>query len=92
MHDTTFFQDCPICGRGLVIAVEFVGQQVACGHCRGGFQARGSSCESSHQPTVLERAEALLTRGMSRRSTEGREHFLFPRSNMQCQRDTFAKA
>jgi hypothetical protein len=64
MPHTTFFQFCPVCGRGLLISVEWLGQRVACTHCRGRFQALDTSYESPQggatEPTALDRAEALL--------------------------------
>ena len=41
--NTLFNQTCPVCGRGLQIAVDLLGQQVACRHCRGRFIANDAS-------------------------------------------------
>ena len=30
-----FYQDCQVCGRSMRIRVEWIGQQVRCGHCGG---------------------------------------------------------
>jgi len=36
---TYFNQDCPTCGRGLRIRVEYQGKRVACQHCHAQFEA-----------------------------------------------------
>ena len=70
MQVTTYFnQDCPVCGRpvcgrGLRIAVELLGQEVVCQHCRGQFLA-ASPADSAYSPSdsglaLLQRAEQLL--------------------------------
>lgn len=64
MPVTTGFQPCPVCGRGLMIPVECLGQQVACSHCCGRFQARDTSNDAYRhnvdKPTMMDRAEFLL--------------------------------
>ena len=64
MSAITFFnQTCQVCGRRLQIAVELLGQQVVCRHCRGRFVAHDAS--SCHTPgdldlSLLERADQLI--------------------------------
>lgn len=67
-ESTTFLQPCPICGRGVLIPVQSLGQQVACSHCRGEFQARDTSHEFNHmhRATIMERADDLLARSSVR--------------------------
>ena len=65
MPGSTFFlQECPVCGRGLQIRVEYLGKRVVCYHCRGQFVARDPAsvrCEARRQANaILERAEELL--------------------------------
>ena len=61
---TYFQQHCPACGRRLLILVEYLGQQVCCGHCRRAFVARDASQDRGDVVDVgssmLERAERLL--------------------------------
>ena len=61
---TYFQQRCPACGRRLLILVEYLGQQVCCGHCRRAFVARDASQDRGDVVDVgssmLERAERLL--------------------------------
>lgn len=35
----SYHQHCPVCGRGLMIAVTLLGRRVYCQHCGGGFVA-----------------------------------------------------
>jgi len=36
---TSFYQNCPVCGRSLRIAVKYFGRPMSCAHCRGEFLA-----------------------------------------------------
>ena len=36
---TNFYQNCPVCGRSLRIAVKYFGRPMSCAHCRGEFVA-----------------------------------------------------
>jgi hypothetical protein len=36
---TNFYQNCPVCGRSLRIAVKYFGRPMSCSHCRGEFVA-----------------------------------------------------
>ena len=36
-EETTFIQECPVCGRPVQIESTCRGQTVTCGHCRGLF-------------------------------------------------------
>lgn len=59
-----FVQECPTCGRGLQIRVEYLGRKVVCHHCRGKLVAidpeshRYSGCSEAEE--LLRRAEELL--------------------------------
>jgi len=60
---TYFVQECPTCGRGVEIRVEYLGKRLVCQHCHGSFVATDS--EHSHlasnpSSVVLKRAEELL--------------------------------
>jgi hypothetical protein len=61
---TSFQQPCPACGRPLLILVEYLGQQVSCGHCRRSFVARDVSQDRGDVVdgggSILKRAEQLL--------------------------------
>jgi hypothetical protein len=40
MSRTTFFyQECPVCGRSLRVAVRYFGREMSCTHCHGEFLA-----------------------------------------------------
>ena len=40
MARTTYYdQECPTCGRQLMVRVEYLGKKVACQHCQGQFEA-----------------------------------------------------
>jgi hypothetical protein len=56
---TLFLQECPVCGRGLQIRVEYLGKRVVCHHCRGQFTARDPA---SLRYEALPSADALLRR------------------------------
>src|SRR6185369_15396146 len=44
MSRTTFFyQECPVCGRSLRVAVRYFGREMSCGHCHGEFVAGGTN-------------------------------------------------
>jgi hypothetical protein len=36
---TNFYQNCPVCGRSLRIAVKYFGRPMSCTHCHGEFVA-----------------------------------------------------
>ena len=36
---TNFYQNCPVCGRSLRIAVKYFGRPMSCSHCHGEFVA-----------------------------------------------------
>ncbi|MBX3412856.1 MAG: hypothetical protein KF708_09225 [Pirellulales bacterium] len=60
---TYFVQECPTCGRGVEIRVEYLGKRLVCQHCHGSFVA--TDTEQSHlvsnpSSAVLKRAEELL--------------------------------
>ena len=38
-NPVSYHQHCPVCGRGLLIAVTLLGHRVYCQHCGGGFVA-----------------------------------------------------
>lgn len=60
---TYFVQECPTCGRGLEVKVEYLGKKVACQHCRGTFVARDPSNQMAVSEDTLEllrRADELL--------------------------------
>lgn len=61
---TYYVQDCPTCGRGLRVRVEYLGRMVACQHCSGRFIAQdpasGAPAPSDSGVYMLKRAEELL--------------------------------
>jgi ribosomal protein S27AE len=66
----SYHQHCPVCGRGLMIAVTLLGRRVYCQHCGGGFVATPSDAPRAAAETerprrdrvdeLIERAEMLL--------------------------------
>lgn len=65
---TYFQQPCPTCGRRLLIGVQYLGQQVRCGHCHGRFIARDPAAAprdaaaryGNDGEALLRRADRLL--------------------------------
>ena len=55
---TVFYQECPVCGRNLRIAVKYFGRPMSCAHCQGEFVAgppkekHGSSGQQPVAPPV----------------------------------------
>jgi len=71
-----FVQECPTCGRGLQIRVEYLGREVVCRHCQGQLIAadpanlRYNSEESAN--ALLRRADELLD-SISHRNPQPRQ-------------------
>lgn len=70
LQNTHCVVDCPICGRPLELQPELLGQEMACGHCRGQFFVRETDDSSLAAVDrlgtgLMARAELLLraTRG-----------------------------
>jgi hypothetical protein len=70
-NHVSYHQHCPVCGRGLMIAVTLLGRRVYCQHCGGGFVATpadGSAAAVAEKERprpdrvdeLIERAEILL--------------------------------
>jgi len=63
-NPTYFVQECPTCGRGLQIRVEYLGRKVVCKHCQGHLIAadpvnvRFNCGESAN--ALIRRADELL--------------------------------
>ena len=72
---TFFFQECPTCGRHLRIRVEHLGRQMTCVHCSGILLAHDSVLRGSSEiiriPSLLDRAEELLSLSVKRTLAEG---------------------
>jgi ribosomal protein S27AE len=67
MVRTEFFQECPVCGRSLLVRVAYLGRRVKCGHCGGRFiAAAAGSKEPAPSEELLARAEQLLTQSSIR--------------------------
>lgn len=62
---TYFVQECPTCGRGLEVRVEYLGKRVACQHCGGRFTAKDPAMMGDATPesqdALLARVDRLLT-------------------------------
>lgn len=62
-RSTYFVQECPTCGRGVEIRVEYLGKRLVCQHCHGSFVAtdsENSPLATNASSAVLQRAEELL--------------------------------
>ncbi len=73
MSGSTYFaQECPTCGRGLRIRIQYLGKEVACQHCRSQFVScePGSDSYAASQSglTLLRRADELLATASAVRS------------------------
>ena len=77
MSSSTFFaQDCPTCGRKLLIRVEHLGTLLVCQHCRGQFYARDPASvsidEAVESSTILRQTDEFLAAvGRRRRANAG---------------------
>ncbi|MEN6407996.1 MAG: hypothetical protein ABFC77_16195 [Thermoguttaceae bacterium] len=65
MSNPTFFvQECPVCGRRLLIRVEYLGRRVGCPHCQGSLTAADPDtmrCDcAAPANALLRRADELL--------------------------------
>ena len=65
MSNSTYFsQECPTCGRNLLIRVEYLGKQVVCQHCRGRLcacdPANTRIDDGEYSSALLRRAEELI--------------------------------
>jgi hypothetical protein len=45
---TFFYQECPVCGRSLRVAVKYFGKPMSCSHCGGEFHAGDFLGHASH--------------------------------------------
>jgi ribosomal protein L37AE/L43A len=62
-----FTQPCPTCGRHNRIAVELLGREVCCPHCRAEFVGGADEDASSRTPLerpLLERVDEILSRSL----------------------------
>lgn len=57
---THFGSECPVCGRRLLVLVEHLGRQVACGHCGCQFVAADPSTPAGVELSLLEKADQYL--------------------------------
>jgi hypothetical protein len=61
---TYFVQECPTCGRGLHVRVEYLGRRVICQHCHAAFEAcdpaTGATPSEDSGLGLLRRAEELI--------------------------------
>ncbi len=65
MCTLSFNESCPVCGRKLMVPIEFLGLEVQCSHCKGFFRAQQESAdrrsEAGEQPSLECRADQLLS-------------------------------
>ena len=62
-NPTYFVQNCPTCGRRLLIRVEYLGKKVVCQHCHGSLTAMDPNMRADGgglDNPLLRRAEELL--------------------------------
>lgn len=67
IRPTLLVQECPTCGRRLIVRIDLLGRTVACQHCQAQFQALDPARfnrrdEPPPGPGLLERAQAILDR------------------------------
>lgn len=61
VRSTYFLQECPTCGRGLEIRVEYLGRTMVCQHCGGTFVAAQQVATQQAVTPAVERAEPSLS-------------------------------
>lgn len=65
MNTVNFNESCPVCGRKLMVPIEFLGQQVQCSHCKGFFRAQEEGARGRHKGQLRsnldQRADDLLS-------------------------------
>ena len=76
LKSTFFLQECPTCGRGLRIRVEYLGKRVVCQHCRGQLVACDpeSNRYGSRDSAVIRKAEQLLERAAEKTAQSRLQH------------------
>lgn len=52
MCSLSFNESCPVCGRKLMVPIEFLGLEVQCSHCKGFFRARQEGAGSRRADEV----------------------------------------
>ena len=68
-----FVQECPTCGRGLEVRVDYLGKAVVCQHCRGEFVASDGDAREVRDVLeesvngALERADEFLKESSTRK-------------------------
>lgn len=58
--ESHFHQECPTCGRTLVIRVEYRGRRVCCAHCRAPFDPGDGTAQQAQGR--MRRVDELLAR------------------------------
>jgi hypothetical protein len=71
-RSTYFVQECPTCGRGLQVRVEYLGRQVVCQHCHARFEASNVSgaSMSGSSSDLIRRADELLASSSAIRQSQ----------------------
>jgi hypothetical protein len=74
-NPTYFVQECPTCGRRLMIRVEHLGRRVVCQHCQGQLIATDPTslrCDSAEPANALLRRADELLESMEQRKRQPR--------------------
>jgi predicted RNA-binding Zn-ribbon protein involved in translation (DUF1610 family) len=70
-NSTYFVQECPTCGRRLMIRVEYLGRKMVCQHCQGLLIASDPATVRAdcpdHGAAILQRADELLRSAAKRK-------------------------
>ena len=76
LKSTFLLQECPTCGRGLRIRVEYLGKRVVCQHCRGQLVACDpeSNRYASRDSAVMQKADELLHRAAEKTAQSRLQH------------------
>ena len=60
MTHVRFNTSCQICGRRLLVRIEYLGAKMECPHCQGCFIARDPSTAVDERPPIEKKVNAEL--------------------------------
>jgi hypothetical protein len=61
---TTFYQECPVCGRKLRVPAKYFGRMMTCSHCQGEFRAGKEEIPEAPRSSSPEVPQGMLAPGV----------------------------